>query len=162
MVGGGCASSCEARVRDFFVLATCYAGSMAWFCQEQTYLPIKPRDERIGVFMKASGVVIAAAMSVSCQAAEVPTPKPKCIGYASVDARNNIELNLLSTEATHGGAMLLIDKAHPQYKQIRRHVGRLRIREWKCVKPWEDKTTSDRNVQITSSKPVTSVRAPKR
>lgn len=101
-------------------------------------------------FMKITSLLIAAAVSVSCQAADVAPSKPRCIGYVSVDGRDNIELNLFSTEATHGGAMLLINKADPRYTEIRKHVGSLRPRVWKCVKPWQDKALFERNIEPTS------------
>lgn len=90
-------------------------------------------------FMRTTSLLIAAVMSISCHAADVAPVKPKCIGYASFDGRGNIELNLISTEAAHGGAMLVIDKAHPLYMEVRKHVRGLRPRVWKCVKPWTDK-----------------------
>jgi hypothetical protein len=93
--------------------------------------------------MKIASLLIATTMSISCQAADVAPAKPRCTGYASLDGRGNIELNLISTEPTHGGAMLVLDKAHPLYMEVRRHIPDLRPRIWKCIKPWKDKAVFD-------------------
>jgi len=82
---------------------------------------------------------------------------PKCIGYASVDRRGNIELNLFSTEPTHGGAMRVIDKADPLYMEVRKHVRGLRPRIWKCVKPWKDRAAFDVNAEPRPDKRQTLV-----
>lgn len=99
--------------------------------------------------MKIASLLIATTMSSSCQAADVAPGKPKCIGYASLDARGNIELNLISTEPTHGGAMLVLDKAHPLYMEVRKHASSLRPQVWKCVKPWSDKAVLDVDTEPT-------------
>lgn len=86
--------------------------------------------------MRARIFIIAAVIFVSGQAAAAPPSTLNCVGFASIDAKGNIELNLFSPDDTHGGAMLLIDRAHPLYSDIRKHVGRLRTGKWKCVNPW--------------------------
>lgn len=97
--------------------------------------------------MKTTSLLIAAAITILCRAADVAPATPKCIGYASVDGKGNIKLDLISTEPTHGGAMLVIDKAHPQYMEVRKHVGSLQPRVWKCVKPWKDEAAFDVNTE---------------
>ena len=88
--------------------------------------------------MKNVSLLIATLTSISCQAADGSHAMPKCIGYASVDRQGTIHLNLISTEPTHGGAMLLIDKTHRLYEEVRKHVGSLRPQAWKCIRPWKD------------------------
>jgi len=65
---------------------------------------------------------------------------PQCIGYASVDQIGNIHLNLVSTEPTHGGAMLVLDKGHPLFEKMKKHLGKLSIGQWRCVKSMPNET----------------------
>jgi hypothetical protein len=97
--------------------------------------------------MKTGSLLIASTMSISCQAADMAPAMPKCIGYASLDGRGNIELNLISIEPGHGGAMLVIDKTDSRYMEIRKHIPGLRPRVWKCVKPWKDMADSKGNTE---------------
>lgn len=60
--------------------------------------------------------------------------QPSCVGYASVDKAGVIQLNLVSSEPTHGGAMLLLDKSHPLYQEMRKHIGKVKVGHWKCLK----------------------------
>lgn len=60
--------------------------------------------------------------------------QPPCVGYASIDNAGVIHLNLLSSEPTHGGAMLILDKSHPLYEEMRRHIGKVKVGHWKCLK----------------------------
>jgi hypothetical protein len=59
---------------------------------------------------------------------------PQCIGYASVNEVGSIQLNLVSTDPTHGGAMLVLDKSHPLFDEMKKHLGKLSVGRWKCVK----------------------------
>lgn len=102
--------------------------------------------------MKIASLIIATTMSISCQAADVAQANPKCIGYASLDVRGNIELNLISAEPTHGGAMLVLNKGHPLYMEVRKHIPNLRPRVWKCVNPWKDQAVFDVDTQSSAGK----------
>lgn len=64
----------------------------------------------------------------------------ECVGYATLDAKGNVQLNLFSKEDSHGGAMLLFDPKHPLYESTLKHVGKLKKGQWKCVKPFPDET----------------------
>jgi hypothetical protein len=101
--------------------------------------------------MRTLTLLTTVAICVQCQTTVAANPKPECVGYASVDTKNNIHLNLLSSDASHGGAMLLIDKKHPLYEQVRKHVGELRPRKWKCVKPWADEKVGEQNNKAPES-----------
>lgn len=68
------------------------------------------------------------------QRSEPKAKRSQCIGHASVDEVGSIQLNLLSTESTHGGAMLVLDKEHPLFKEMKKHLGELAVGQWKCVK----------------------------
>lgn len=48
--------------------------------------------------------------------------------------------------------MLLIDKTHRLYEEVRKHVGSLRPRVWKCVEPWKDGDGLDVNAKARVDK----------
>ena len=62
----------------------------------------------------------------------------ECVGYVTLDAKGNVQLNLFSKEDSHCGAMLLLDPKHPLYESTLKHVGKLKRGVWKCVKPFPD------------------------
>jgi hypothetical protein len=110
--------------------------------------------------MKASCAVMVIAMYIPCTAMCASTPKRECLGYASVDTTNKIQLNLFSTDASHGGAMLLIDKGDPLYKEVQRHVGKLRLGKWKCVKSWPDVAAATPNPKTDATSSAEPRRSP--
>lgn len=81
-------------------------------------------------------ILFFVAASLSCtQAYSADRAKnTQCVGYASVDEVGSIQLNLFSTESTHGGAMLILDKQHPLFDEMKKHLGKLTAGKWKCVK----------------------------
>jgi len=66
-----------------------------------------------------------------------------CVGFASIDRTGVIHLNLISSESTHGGAMLLLDKKHFLYKEMRRHIGKVKPGRWKCLKSMPELESTD-------------------
>lgn len=78
--------------------------------------------------------------------------KPEVHWVRVARREGNIELNLISAEPTHGGAMLVLNKGHPLYMEVRRHIPNLRPRVWKCVNPWKDQAVFDVDTQSSAGK----------
>ncbi|GAB3265876.1 hypothetical protein [Chitinimonas naiadis] len=74
--------------------------------------------------------VLAASVHAGCGVQNV------YIGVASINEEGVISLDLWPSEQTHSGAMLLLDKKHPLYKEVLKHVGKLEVGKEKPVKPW--------------------------
>lgn len=91
--------------------------------------------------MKISRLLIAALFAFQAVSAQAEGKSEKeCVGYATLNAKGNVQLNLFSKEDSHGGAMLLLDPLHPLYESTLTHVGKLKKGQWKCVKPFPDET----------------------
>jgi len=113
--------------------------------------------------MKVTSIMFLVVVVLSCARANAKDGmKPDCVGYASIDAEGRIQLNLLSSEQTHGGAMLVLDKGHPLFEEMRTHLGRLRVGKWKCVKSLPEMTNSDKDsgARTDSEPPSNDARVP--
>jgi len=77
-------------------------------------------------------------------------PEP-CVGYVAIDRAGVIHLNLISSEETHGGAMLILDEQHPLYGEMLRHIGKLKVGRWKCLKSLPEAVAADEPVKEPAS-----------
>jgi hypothetical protein len=84
--------------------------------------------------VKSIRFLLFISAAVWCGLASAEKDKPLCVGYASIDRAGVIHLDLISSEETHGGAMLILDEHHPLYGEMRKHIGKLKVGRWKCLK----------------------------
>jgi hypothetical protein len=96
-------------------------------------------------FIRAIFFVVAALWCALARADGVK--QQPCVGYASIDSVGVIHLNLISSEPTHGGAMLILDKKHPLYEEMRRHIGKIKAGRWKCLKSMPEVVRADEPVK---------------
>jgi len=100
--------------------------------------------------MKPIRVAFFMVAAFWCILASGTEEKLPCVGYASIDRAGVIHLNLFSSEETHGGAMLILDEHHPLYSEMRKHIGKLKVGRWKCLKSLPESTNSEKPVKGTA------------
>ncbi len=94
--------------------------------------------------MKSMRILFCFVATLWCvMASGADSKQQPCVAYVSIDRAGVIHLNLISSEETHGGAMLILDERHPLYSEMRKHIGKLKVGRWKCLKSLPEAVAAD-------------------